>query len=197
MVERGNQRNQRLPVGQRKHAHLFAGQELLNHNAVSACTENPFLHHGVNRFAGFLARLSNDHALAQRRAVRLDDAGIRRLVQIGVSAFGAVEHFVIRRRDAEFMHERFGKALASLYFGGGFAGAETANALCAEPVANAQNQRVVRADDGEVDFVFHRERDDFVNLGSADGHALRVRLHAAVAGQRVNLIDARVFAQFF
>ncbi|MPM84951.1 hypothetical protein SDC9_132027 [bioreactor metagenome] len=45
--------------------------------------------------------------------------------------------------------------------------------------------------------MLRRKRDDAVDIRGADRHALGVRRHAAVAGQRVNSIYPRVFAQLF
>ena len=149
--------------------------------------------HGVLR-GGEILR--DEHALAERQTVRLDDDREAVLgFNIGHRRGRVGKDLVARRRDAVFLHQVFREHLAALDDRRVRAGAEGADARRLQRVDHARRERVVRRDKDEVDRVFLRELHDAVDVHRADVDALRVRRDAAVARRAPEPVRLRALLQ--
>ncbi len=87
---------------------------------------------------------------------------------------GIVEDGVARRRNRMAFHEGLGESLAALELGGVGRGTEGRDADLAQAIGESRRQRILGADDDEVDHLATREGDDprqivRLRLGMADG----------------------------
>ena len=73
VIHAGHHRLDRFAVGERQHADFRAGQELLDDDPRAGRAELRFLHHGRDGFHGAFAVGANEHALAERQTIRLDN----------------------------------------------------------------------------------------------------------------------------
>ena len=132
----------------------------------------------------------------QGQAVRLDDDGHVRRLQVGHRRVIIGEGLVGSRGDAVLLHQVFGEDLAALDDGRGLAGTEGGDAHLRQRVHHAQAQRIVGRNDDEVDRVVLRPGGDARHIGGLVGQALADGRHAAVAGGRVKLGDLRILRDF-
>ena len=145
------QRQRMLPVDQGEEAQLLAFEEFLDDDFGSGGAEDLVGHHGVDRFAGLLERLGDDHALAGGEPVGLDHDRQAPLGDIGLGRARVGEAAIGRGRDGiapgEVLHEAFG----ALQRGAGGIGPESGNAGRFQPVHQAQHQGRLGSDDDELD----------------------------------------------
>ena len=153
MVHGGDHGDDGFAVGEAEDADLGAGEELLDDDFRAALAEDFVLHHGADGVFRGLAGLADEDALAQGKAVGLDDGGQGAGVHIGEGLFRVGEGLIGGGRDVIFFHEVLGEGFASLEDGGIFAGAEAGEAFGLQGVGHAEDQGVVGGDDDEIDGV--------------------------------------------
>jgi hypothetical protein len=90
----------------------------------------------------------------------------------------------------------FGKRFTAFELRGSLIGRENAQAPRLEQVGNAERERQLRADDGEIDIFFDRERGELLDLLNADGDKLGEFANAGAARRAVNFRYARALANF-
>ena len=96
--------------------------------------------------------LRDDHAFAERESVGFDDERISRLSGRNCCASALSEKLPERRgRDAVALHEFLGENLRRFEPRGALGRTEDAQAVRLKKIDDAGGERVVRADDGEVD----------------------------------------------
>ena len=110
----------------------------------------------------------NDHALARRQAVGLDDDGCTAFVHILMRGLGIGESLVARGRNAMALHERFGKILGAFELRRPLRRAEYPEARRLECIDYAGGQRRFRADHRQRDRLLARELDEFGVIGNID-----------------------------
>ena len=76
-------------------------------------------------------------------------------------------------RDAVFLHELLGENLGRLELRGFLVHAPDLQAVFLEQIHDAQRERIVRADDGEFNFLFLREGQQFRQIFRADVRRIR------------------------
>ena len=184
-------------VGKGQHADLRTGQKLLDHDLVAGVAEGFVLHDGLDGVLRLNQILGDQHALAQRQAVGLDDDGEGGGFQILQRLGGVVEDLVAGGGDAVLLHQVLGEHLAGLDAGGLGIRAEAGDARLVKPVHAAQGQGIVRSHHSEIDIMGLGEVHDGGNvLGTDLRDAHRVLGDAAVAGQGVDGLHAGIFFQF-
>ena len=151
---------------------------------VAGGTELFVQHNLLDAVGGLLLILANQHALAQRQTVRLDD---NRVFALGTDVvhdlLGVVERLIFGRRDAVFLHQVLAEHLAGLNAGRGLVGAEGRNTDGGQRVHHAQRQRVILCDYRVVKGFFLGKLDHGVHIGGRDGLAVCIIADAAVAGR--------------
>src|SRR5215203_5615869 len=102
--------------------------------------------------------MTNDHSLAQRKAIGLDDttSGERSGEIFCVTWVGKCSR--ARRRDAVPLHEVLRENFRRLELRGLLVHAPNAEALRLKQIDDAECERIVRADDTEVRLFLLRER---------------------------------------
>ena len=105
-------------------------------------------------------RRRDDHALAGREAVGLDDDRRAALGDVGARRRRVGERPVLRGRDPVPRHERLREILRALELGGGPRRTEDPEPRGAERVDDAGGERRLRADDRQRDLLVLRERDE-------------------------------------
>jgi hypothetical protein len=140
--------------------------------------------------------LCDHNALAQRKAIRLDDSGPGiPLQKIGKRLFRRIKHFITRGRDAIFFHQVFRENLAAFNLCRQPGGAECADACRLQRIHHACRQRVVRRDKDEIYLMLFAEGNDAFDIHCGNCDALRIARNTAVAGRAVNLLHTRAFHQ--
>ena len=94
------------------------------------------------------------------------------------------------------LQEFLGEALAGFKLCGGARGPESSPAAASELVDNAEHQRELRADDGQVGPDLIRHRDHRVQAFQIDGEALGLFGNARVAGCAINFSRSRRLSKF-
>ena len=167
-----------------------AGEKFLDHDLGAGSPERAIKHHG-DRILGFAQGLSDHHALAGGKPVRLDhdrralgtDMG-QRGGDIGEAAIGA-------GRNAKFRAEILGKSLGALQPRGELARAEGLDAGAREIVNDSGRQRRFRTDHDEIDRVAFAEPDHRVMIGHIERHAFGFPRDAGIARRAPEFRDQR------
>ena len=141
--------------------------------------------------------LGDDDALAEREPVRLDDGRHRRGFDIRERRVHVGKDLVGGGRDAVFFHQILGKDLAALDDRGLFLRPEAGDTGGFERVDRAQNERIVRRDDGETDFFLDGEFHHAVDVFRADVNAHGVSRDAAVTGQTIDYVNFSALLECF
>ena len=163
---------------------------------VAGCAELFVQHDLLDAVCSLPLILADQHALAQRQTVRLDDDGVFALgFDVVHDLLGVVERLIFGRRDAVFLHQVLAEHLAGLNAGRGLVGTECRDADSGQRIDHAQRQRVVLGDDDIVKGFFLGKFDHGVHVGGRDGLAVGVIADAAVAGRTPDLGAAGAFFQ--
>ena len=175
---------------------LGAAQKLLNHDLPARRAELSEFHHPVDRLRGGVRVFRNDDALAEREAVGLDDDRVTQLLAECVSllAFGKMAER--GGRNAVAFHEILRKNLRPLEACAGFRRTENPEAGLLENIRDSGGQRVIGADDGEVDFFVAGEFQKRLRVGDFQRHVARDRGGARVSGSADDFPDAWRLFQF-
>ena len=185
-----------LAVAEGQNADLGAGQELLDDHMVAGRAELFVQHDLLDAVGGLLLILADQHALAQRQTVRLDDDGVFALgFDVVHDLLGVVKRLIFGRRDAVFLHQVLAEHLTGLNAGRGLVGTECRDAHSGQRIDHAQRQRVVLGDDDIVKGFFLGKFDHGVHVGGRDGLAVGVIADAAVAGRTPDLGAVGAFFQ--
>src|SRR5699024_5670239 len=183
-------------VAESQHTVLRAGQKLLDHHAVAGSTELFVQHDLLDGGVGLGLVLADQHALAQRQAVRLDDHRVLAAGADVVHHLGRVlKHLVVGGGDAVLFHQVFAEHLAGLDAGGRLVGAESGGARRGARGQHAQRQRVTLGDDHVGEGFLLGKGHHGLHIGGGDGLAGGVVADAAVAGGTPDLGAVRAFFQ--
>ena len=172
-VLRRRQRHDAAPVGEREDGHLLAGQELLDHDRPGKRRG------GAKPFVELLGRLADENALPGGETVDLDDAG------------SAGDRQRLGGRDAGRGHDVLREALRPLDPRGSAPGAEDGDAVSAQLVGDARDERSLRPDHGEVDVEAARETEQGLAVLGPDRVAVAEPGDPGVAGRGVQRRQAR------
>jgi hypothetical protein len=138
-VLRRRQRHHRATVREREHGYLLAREQLLDHDRAGERGR------GAEPFVELRSGLADEHALAGREPVDLDDAGSPRHRQR------------LGGRNPRSGHDVLRKALRALDPRRRAAGSEHGDAVSAQLVGDPGDERRLRADHGQVDVEAPRE----------------------------------------
>ena len=132
---------------------------------------------------GLLLVLADEHALAQRQTVRLDD---HRVLALGLDVrhdLGRViKRLILRGGDAVFLHQVLGEHLGGLDAGSSLVRAKGRDAGLCQLVHHAQGQRVILRHHDVIKFFLNGKAHHGLHIGGLDVLALGVVADAAVAG---------------
>ena len=171
----GDQRHGAGSVHQREEAGLFALHELLDHHFRAGVAEGAFDHDVVDGGERLVVVVADDHALARREPVGLDDDGRAMAVDEFLGRVRFVEPAVGGGRNAAPRAQVLHETLGALDLGRPRGRAEGEDPGVLEPVHQTGDQRRLGADDDEVDGVAFRVRDQSVDVLGGDvdacGHA--------------------------
>ena len=185
-----------LAVGKAQHADLRAGEELLHDYVVAGRTELLVQHDLLDAVGGLLLVLADEHALAQRQTVRLDD---HRVLALGLDVVhdfgGVVEGLILSGRDAVLLHQVFGEDLGGLDAGSRLVRAEGRDADLRQRIHHAQCQRVVLRHHHIIELFLRRKGHHGLHIGGLDVLALGVVADAAVARRAPDLAAVRALLQ--
>ena len=150
-------------------------------------------HDFVHGLFGFGLVRANQNAFAQRKAVGFHHAFAASEAQNFFAAADVGESSGRRRGDAVFLHEFLGENLGRLELRGFLVHAPDSQAVFLEQIHDAQRQRIVRTDDGEINFLFLRECEQLGQILRADVDAFdrRCRFSARPSPARCRRCPAR------
>ena len=184
VVHRGHHRLDHLAVGEAEDADLRAGEELLHDHMVAGSAEFFIQHDLLDALGSLLFVLADEHALAQRKAVGLDD---HRILALGLDVLhdlgGVVEGLILRGGDAVLLHQVFGEDLGGLDAGRSLVRAERRDADLCQSVHHAQCQRVVLRYHDIVELFRLCKTHHRLHIGGLNVDAVGVIADAAVAGR--------------
>ena len=172
------------PIDQAEHAHLLAGQLLLDQDRRPRLAELAVDHHPLDRVQRVGGLLADEDPLAGRQPGGLDHAGILVGRHVGAGGIGVVEDPCLGGGDGHLPHDLLGEGLVRLELGGRLRRAEDPPLFGLQRIAEPRRQRALGSHHHEVDAIdlappAHRE--DVAHV-----HRLRARLaergQAAVAG---------------
>src|SRR5882724_10617837 len=158
--------------------------------AASGVAEQARAHELVDRLQRLGDGRADEDPFPAREAVGLHDHRRAHLPHVTGGVVGIVEHAEERRRHALVAEQLLGERLRALEARGGGRRAEGAEAGGGEAVDEAQGQRQLGADDGEIDVALLGEVQQPLHVVGGDRHALRVLGDAGVAGRTVERADA-------
>ena len=196
VVHGGDHGLDHLAVGEAQHTDLRAGEELFHHDVVAGSSELFVQHDLLDALGGLLFVLADEHALAQRKAVGLDDHGVFALsLDVLHDLGGVVEGLILCGGDAVLLHEVFREDLGCLDAGSGLVRAESRDADCRQRIHHAQCQRVVLSHHDVVELFRLRKADHRFHVGGLDVDAVGVIADAAVAGRTPDFAAVGVLLQ--
>ena len=116
--------------------------------------------------------MADENAFAEGETVGFHGATAIEFVSKIFGGGGVVERASFGRRDAIFLHEILGENFGGFELGGFFVWAPNAQAARLKKINDAEGQRVVGADDGEVGFMFVGEFEERREIFGADRDVL-------------------------
>ena len=195
VVLRGGERDDRRAVDEREDGGLLALEILLDEHLAGGFAELGVDEHVPEGRLDLLLVHADAHALAGGEAVGLEhdrDAELRDgLAGLGLGA----DDDVVGRRDLGGAHDLLGEGLAALHAGGGLDGAEGGEAGLLEGVHDAEAERDLGADDGEVGAVLLRPGDEPGDVLGGDRDVGGDRGGAGVSGGAEELRGGVVLVQ--
>lgn len=178
-------------------AGFLAVEELLDDHARTGFTESVAGEHVAHRVLGFLQGHGDDHALAGGQAVGLDHDRRAFFTQVGQGRLDLGEVLVVGGGDLVAGQEILGEGFRAFQLRRALGRAEAVQATAAEQVDHADDQRCLRADDGQVDVLFG-EVGQLLQGGDVDGDVLALGFNcgAGVARGDEDFLDAWVLGDF-
>ena len=195
MVHGRRHGNDGLSVGKGQHGHLRPGEEFLDNDAFAALSEPAVKHHFPYGVLRPVIAFCYYHALAKRKAVRLDDDRKPLSPCIGNGLVAVRKGLVRCGRNAVFLHQLLGKGLAALDDSGAPGRPEARNAHLPEPVGQSHCQRIVGNDGGKIYRVRFGKPDYAFYIRCRNGDAFRILRNAAVSGEGVDPAAHGAFLQ--
>jgi hypothetical protein len=195
VVHRGRERQRPLAVAQDHEAHLVARDVALDEDPVGRRAEDVVVEEELQRALGFLRLVRHDDALAGREAVRLEHARHAERLERLLRLAARLADLGVRRRDAVLLHEELREDLRALELGGEPVRPEGRQPPARELVHEAERERQLRPDDGQVDLHRLREVRQLDHVLDADREAGRERGHAGVPRRGEDVRDARRLGQ--
>ncbi len=189
VVLAGRQRQEALAVAQADQRDLLALEPPLDHDPAGARAEAALLEEHRQRRLQLAFVRRNDHALAGREAVRLEHEAALEAVGRAPGLVGVVGDLELRRRNAVALHELLGERLAAFDLGRLPARPEDAQPAQAELIHDAERQRQLGADDGQVDLEGAGEIGQLLDLVGGDRNRVRELRRAGIAGRAVELVE--------
>ncbi len=190
VVHGGGQREDALAVADDHERHLLAAEEFLDHHLVPRLAEFPLEHDLLDGLVGLFLLAADVDALAGGQAVGLDhqrELGAGKIVQ---RFGGGMDHLEVGGGDVVLAHELLGERLGGLDHGRLLGGAEDLQVAAVELVDDAQRQRLLRPDHGQVDLLLLGEIGQLDDAGGLDVDQLGQLLHARVARGGEDLVHA-------
>ena len=184
-----------LAVNERKNRDLGAGEELLDDHAGTGAAEGTAVDCVLDCLDGFFLGHGDGHALAECKAIRLDNDRRAVLLDVLNRVRRVLKNGIACGRDIVFLHQILGKGLAALDDGSVLARTEGADACGLERVNHAECERIIRRDHDEVGLVLLGESHYAVDVGRLDGNALRLSGNAAVARGTPDVVHLGAFLQ--
>jgi len=196
VIHAGNHRLDGLAVTEGQHTDLRTGQKLLHNDMVAGGTELFVQHDLADAVSGLLLALADQHALAERQAVCLDDHGVLALgPDVVHDLFRIIECLIPGGGDAVLLHQILAEYLAGLDARRSLIRAERRNADSGQCVHHAQRQRVILCNDHIVKGFILGKLHHGVHIGGGDRLAAGIIADAAVAGCAPDLGAAGAFFQ--
>ena len=191
MVLAGGHRQNIDAVGHDDEGGLLAVQVVLNDYPGAGAAELVAAKHVAGRAHSGLSVHGDNHALACRKAVSLDDNRSAVLLDVGNRLILVSEGLVLRGRDVVPGKKVLGEGLGALELCGGRGRSEDAEPVLLEPVCNSGDERSLGAYDGEIDAIALREPREAVDVIDADGNVLHFWLcrSSGVARGNIDLLN--------
>ncbi len=189
----GGHRQHVLAIDHDDEARLFTLQKLLNHHPGARFAKGIAGEHVAHRVFRFLQGHGDNHPLARRQTIGLDDDGSPLLAQISECRLHFGEVLVLGSRDGVTGQEILGESLGAFQLGSGSGRAKDRLTGGAEGIHHPFHQRRFRPDDGEADLLLFGKGQQPFDIGRLDGDVLdtRLKLGACVARRHKNVTHQR------
>ena len=167
-------------VAQRKAADFFAGEEFFDHHPRPGRTEAT-REAGTNGVFSLGSGLGDDHTLARRQTIGLDNHRQIKARQRAQGVFGVVAVDRCSGRDAVVLGEAFDESLGAFELGSSGRRANHGDPLPAQIVGQTRDQRCFRANHHQIDPVFPAACSDGGVVVQRQRQVLRQRLRPRIA----------------
>ncbi len=145
-------RGHRDAVRERVRRDLAANQPLFDdYRAARRAEDRLVAHHLLDRLDRCFRRIADESALAGGQPVRLHDCAALQRLGVVAGVRNVAERSIGRRRDAVALHQVFGEGLRRFDPCGRLRRPEGGDPFDGQPVGQPARQRVLRADDDEID----------------------------------------------
>ena len=191
VVLRCGERQRILAVDQGEETRLLAGEKILDDDLQSGRVEPAFDERGIDRPVGGVEIIGDDHALAGRETVGLDDDRRAMARDKGFRRHRIAKAAVGCGRDLRTHAKVLGKALGGFDGGGRSARTEGRNPFRFERVDETQDERRFGTDHGEIDPLAAAKPDERLDVGRADRDALGFVGDPRIAGGAEQAVDQR------
>jgi hypothetical protein len=186
VVLRRRERDGTLAVAERQERDLFAVEELLDDDLRRA--EAAVVEEHRECSARLDLALADDHALARREHVRLEDDRVGARDEVALALHAAPEDDMACRRNAHVLHQLLRERLGALEVRGRGSRAEPGDAGLSQRVDHARHERGLRTDHDEVAPLVGGEAHDGIDVLDRDVHAPNpITRDARVPGRREHL----------
>ncbi len=197
VILRGADRERPRAVAHDEERDLGAGQAFLDDELRARRAESALAHDGDDRRLGLRAIPGDDDALAGGEAVGLEHERPAEFAGPGDAErfVGGCARAEPGGRHAVTRHERLRERLARLEGGGGPCRSEDGAPSGGKPVGDAEAERQLGPDDGEVDALAFGEAQEGVRIGEVGREGAGEARDAGIAGSGDHLADAWVAGQ--
>ena len=189
----GSHRQHVLAIDHDDEARLFTLQKLLDHHPGARVAKGIAGEHVAHRVFRLLQGHGDNHPLARRQTIGLDDDRGALLAQIGQRWLHLGEVLVLGGWDGVTGQEILGKGLGTFQLGSGSGRAKDGLTGCAEGIHHPFDQGGFRPDDGESDLLLFGKGQQPFDIGRLDGNVLdpRLKLGTCVARRYKNVAYQR------
>ena len=186
---------ERLPGRDEAQKRALGARHALLDNHRGAGIAEGAVEAGAHGSLGIFHGFGHDDALARRQAVSLDDDGRALLTHVGERVSLVVETAIGGRGNVVGFHERLGIGLGAFQLSAVGVGPEYRDAVGAQQIGHAIDQRCLGADDHQPDVALVHEAQQRLAVGDIQVDVLGDFRRAAVARRHVQHVGVRRLLQ--
>ena len=194
VILRRHQRQNGLPVRQRKNRSLLSLQKLLHHDFLSRGSEGLILHDRSHRLKGLGLGPADQHAFARSQPIRLHHNRRALLPHITHGFLTGGKPSIARRRNPVLRHQILRESLAALKLGRLPGWPENLQSPLLEPIHDPQRQRHLRPHHRQINPLPNGKRQQLIRIIRPNIHTLRQLRHPGISRRRIEPTHLRALS---